>query len=176
MKKRIASFLLAFLMLIPLMTPAFPFHVHADGDDFRCPNCDSWLGDKDFCAECWFCEECEEICPDCGYCHACAVYDKELHCPECGEVCIDPDYGNEPHCESCLRCENCATLVETSDGYLCEDCIEDFEETEGNKFCEYCGVNVIYNDELGEDDDCADFRENDQLLFPGAGYGALRTL
>ena len=140
MKKRIVSLLLAVLMLLPFASSVIPFHVHADGDDFRCPNCDSWLGDKDFCAECWFCEECEDICSDCGYCKACAMED-ELHCPECGDACIAEEYGDVPHCVACNKCEECAELIETSEGLMCKECIEDRGDT--YVMCPHCGVNAI---------------------------------
>ncbi|MBQ7714268.1 MAG: hypothetical protein IJT70_00185, partial [Clostridia bacterium] len=110
MKKRFLALFFVFALLIPAVTAIIPFGANAeydlDEDDFRCRECGSYLGDKDFCAECWFCEDCVTVCDDCGYCTACAVEDG-LHCPECYESCIDEGYGDVPHCENCNKCEEC---------------------------------------------------------------------
>lgn len=74
---------------------------------------------------------------------------------------MDPSYGNVPHCVSCMKCENCADLTDTSNGPLCEDCLEDFQENGANKMCANCGVNVLYNEDLDEETEaCADCGEH----------------
>ena len=160
MKKRIASLFLAVIMLIPLATSVFPIHVHATG--LYCEGCGEWKDDSvNWCSNCYLCEDCVDgWCPDCANCYLCG-YELGLHCPECFESCVDPSYGNVPHCVSCMKCENCADLTDTSNGPLCEDCLEDFQENGANKMCANCGVNVLYNEDLDEETEaCADCGEH----------------
>ena len=160
MKKRIASLFLAAIMLIQLATSVFPIHVHATG--LYCEGCGEWKDDSvNWCSNCYLCEDCVDgWCPDCANCYLCG-YELGLHCPECFESCVDPSYGNVPHCVSCMKCENWADLTDTSNGPLCEDCLEDFQENGANKMCANCGVNVIYNEDLDEKTEaCADCGEH----------------
>ena len=160
MKKRIASLFLAVIMLMSLATSAFPIHVHAGG--LYCENCGEWKDDSvNWCCECYICEDClDGWCPDCANCYLCG-YELGLHCPECFESCVDPSYGDVPHCESCLKCENCADLTDTSMGTICEDCLEEFQENGANKMCANCDANVLYNEDLDEETDaCADCGEH----------------
>lgn len=160
MKKKIASLFLAVIMLITLATSVFPTHVHATG--LYCEGCGEWKDDSvNWCSNCYLCEDCVDgWCPDCANCYLCG-YELGLHCPECFESCVDPSYGNVPHCVSCMKCENCADLTDTSNGPLCEDCLEDFQENGANKMCANCGVNVLYNEDLDEvTEACADCGEH----------------
>ena len=154
MKKRLLSVLMILTMLIPAIAAVIPVGVSADydldEDDFRCRECGSFLGDKDFCAECWFCENCVTVCDDCGYCTACAVED-ELHCPECYSSCIDEGYGDVPHCENCHKCEECVSLYETANGVRCAECLEDLSET--YIMCPNCEVNPIGTELEGDVDE-----------------------
>lgn len=160
MKKKVLSVIMTLMLIVPVLTALLPLHVHADGA--YCPYCGEWKDDSvAICFNCYICEDCAEggICDDCLACKLCA-YELGFHCPECMESCVDESYGNVPHCVSCLKCENCAELTETSDGLYCEDCLKELSDNGANKMCAYCGVNVIYNEETGEDDDCAECGEH----------------
>ena len=146
-KKRAFSLLLAIIFLLPLASSAIPLHVHANG--WVCNNCGEWYEETpDLCFNCYVGECCADICEYCLACQLCA-YELGFHCPDCGETCVEPEFSDEPHCVDCNRCENCATLYETSDGLKCEECIAlDIEE--GFIMCPNCGVNPIGH-ELAED-------------------------
>ncbi len=155
MRKRLLSLLLAVVMMVSLMTAIQPEHVHADG--YKCGWCDTYYPEDEdvmICFNCYVCENCADICEECMACYLCAT-ELGFHCEECNESCVDEAYGNVPHCVMCMRCEFCVELKETSDGLMCEECIKENADNDGNTMCEHCGNNVIYNDEDGEDDDCA---------------------
>ena len=160
MKKRLFALLAALMLSVAAFSPVIPgteHRVHADG--FKCSWCDTFYPEDEdvlVCFNCFVCESCATggICEDCMACMLCA-YELGFHCPECMESCVDPAYGDVPHCVMCMRCENCVTLVETSDGIYCEECIQENADNGANKMCEHCGNNVIYNESEGVDDDCA---------------------
>ena len=158
MRKRVFTALLALAMVFTLLAPILPEgpgHVHADG--YKCGWCDTYYPEDEdvmICFNCYVCENCADICEECMACYLCAT-ELGFHCEECNESCVDEAYGDVPHCVMCMRCEFCVELKETSDGLMCEECIQENADNDGNTMCEHCGNNVIYNDEEGEDDDCA---------------------
>lgn len=75
----------------------------------RCPTCNgdtACPGCRENCGEC---EE-KDFCPECFYCEDCAIL-----CPDCGETCNQCE--TIPMCENCHVCENCSTM-------LCQGCHE----------------------------------------------------
>ena len=155
MKKRFFSMLMALVLLFPTFVAMIPIEVRADG--YYCQWCNTYYPEDEdvaICFNCYVCESCADICDECCACYLCAT-ELGFHCEECNESCVDEAYGAVPHCVMCMKCEFCVDLKETSDGLMCEDCIKENADNEANTMCEHCGNNVIYNDEEGEDDDCA---------------------
>lgn len=155
MKKRIFSMLMALMLLFPTFAALIPLEVHADG--YYCQWCDTYYPEDEdvaICFNCFVCESCADICDECCACYLCAT-ELGFHCEECNESCVDEAYGDVPHCVMCMKCESCVELKQTSDGLMCEECIQENADNDGNTMCEHCGNNVIFNDEEGEDDDCA---------------------
>lgn len=140
MKKKLLSLLILTALLIPALSPVATVHVHAYG--WVCDNCGEWYEETpDICFNCHAAECCADICE---YCLACMLCASELgfHCPGCGETCVDPEFNDAPHCEECNRCDNCVTLYETSQGLMCQECL-DLGEAEGLILCPNCEVNPI---------------------------------
>ncbi|MBR4767865.1 MAG: hypothetical protein IK088_02695 [Lachnospiraceae bacterium] len=153
MKKKVISWLLAVMVVEMALLPLFPQTVHAGA---KCPECGQWNEDE-YCPSCLKGECCDIICDSCGYCLEC-MFNANEHCPECAITCIGADYGNEPHCKECLKCENCVTLIETSNGLICEECL-DLGESEGRIMCPNCWVNCIGHELDVEGEDTYDVGE-----------------
>lgn len=148
-RRRVASVLLALVMLLSLM-PSLELPAHAFWDDyddgFDCPNCDHYHFGSEYMCDCLFCTI------DCNY--ECWV---ETHCNDCG-VC----FGDTPYwCEECLlnqeSCEDCGLCLEccrdNSEGGGCPDgetCVESAEWDE--HICQGCDGWVT--DKEDEDEFC----------------------
>ena len=118
-RRRVASVLLALVMLLSLM-PSLELPAHAFWDDyddgFDCPNCDHYHFGSEYMCDCLFCTI------DCNY--ECWV---ETHCNDCG-VC----FGDTPYwCETCYKCADCMEDTHCStcgkcyigeDDQLCGEC------------------------------------------------------
>ena len=121
----------------------------------HCPNCGTcYYIAESWCAECGFCEDCNDICDDCSVnlgfgllCWTCAE-DKESHCPGCGG-CY---FASGLWCEECMLCAECsehdqgcstdagAILCKecaTERGNHCPECAECYYDV--GSWCEECG-------------------------------------
>ena len=118
--------------------------------DTVCPGCHENCGEcesKDYCSECFYCEDCgERICTECGKaCFNCSSDDKfcvscgrcgecngETVCPGCCETCGECSTYDE--CDGCLYCENCVDYICENCGDTCTHCADEFE------FCNNCDL------------------------------------
>ena len=118
--------------------------------DTVCPSCHENCGEcesKDYCSECFYCEDCgERICTECGKaCFNCSSDDKfcvscgrcgecngETVCPGCCETCGECSTYDE--CDGCLYCENCVDYICENCGDTCTNCADEFE------FCNNCDL------------------------------------
>lgn len=124
-RRRVASVLLALVMLLSLM-PGLELPAHAFWDDYDtggdCPNCDHYHWGENLC-DCQFCTI------DCNY--DCWV---ETHCNDCG-VCL----GDTPYwCEECYKCAECMEDTHCSTCGLCLECCRDNSESGGCPDGETC--------------------------------------
>lgn len=140
-RRRVASVLLALVMLLSLM-PSLELPAHAFWDDyddgFDCPNCNHYHFGSEYMCDCLFCTI------DCNY--ECWV---ETHCNDCG-VC----FGDTPYwCETCYKCADCMEDTHCStcakcyigeDDQLCGECHKgpccSITICDSCGFCEDCGL------------------------------------
>ena len=172
-RRRVASVLLALVMLLSLM-PSLELPAHAFWDDyddgFDCPNCDHYHFGSEYMCDCLFCTidcnyECwvETHCNDCGVCfgdtpywcetcYKCADCMEDTHCSTCGKCYIGED---DQLCGECHKGSCCSITICDSCGF-CDDCAMDTEYAD--HFCEDCGLCFHDSDpcEDGCDQRCKD--------------------
>ena len=165
-RRRVASVLLALVMLLSLM-PSLELPAHAFWDDYDtggdCPNCDHYHWGENLC-DCQFCTidcnyDCwvETHCNDCGLC----LGDTPYWCAECcrdnsegggcpdGETCVESAEWDEHICQGC---DGWVTDKEDEDEF-CETCEMCKECCEGNSDCSegMCAMDTDYADHFCED-------------------------
>ena len=166
-RRRVASVLLALVMLLSLM-PSLELPAHAFWDDyddgFDCPNCDHYHFGSEYMCDCLFCTidcnyECwvETHCNDCGVCfgdtpywcetcYKCADCMEETHCSTCGKCYIGED---DQLCGECHKGPCCSITICDSCGF-CDDCANDDSDPMHCSLCNSCFGAV---DECVDDDD-----------------------
>lgn len=166
-RRRVASVLLALVMLLSLM-PSLELPAHAFWDDyddgFDCPNCDHYHFGSEYMCDCLFCTidcnyECwvETHCNDCGeclfntpnwcdQCYKCADCMEETHCSTCGKCYIGED---DQLCGECHKGPCCSITICDSCGF-CDDCANDDSDPMHCSLCNACFGSV---DECVDDDD-----------------------
>ena len=165
-RRRVASVLLALVMLLSLM-PGLELPAHAFWDDYDtggdCPNCDHYhwaenLCDCQFCTidcnyDCWV----ETHCNDCGLClgdtpywceecFKCADCMEDTHCSTCAKCYIGED---DQLCGECHKGPCCSITICDSCGF-CDDCANDDSDPMHCSLCDACFGAV---DECVDDDD-----------------------
>ena len=118
-RRRVASVLLALVMLLSLM-PSQELHTHAFWEDYDdgtdCIYCDHYHWGENMCDGCGFCTvDCNSDCF------------AEFHCNDCGECLF-----NTPNwCDQCYKCADCMEDTHCStcgkcyigeDDQLCGEC------------------------------------------------------
>ena len=166
-RRRVASVLLALVMLLSLM-PSLELPAHAFWDDyddgFDCPNCDHYHFGSEYMCDCLFCTidcnyECwvETHCNDCGVCfgdtpywcetcYKCADCMEDTHCSTCGKCYIGED---DQLCGECHKGSCCSITICDSCGF-CDDCANDDSDPMHCSLCNACFGSV---DECVDDDD-----------------------
>ena len=166
-RRRVASVLLALVMLLSLM-PSLELPAHAFWDDyddgFDCPNCDHYHFGSEYMCDCLFCTidcnyECwvETHCNDCGVCfgdtpywcetcYKCADCMEDTHCSTCGKCYIGED---DQLCGECHKGPCCSITICDSCGF-CDDCANDDSDPMHCSLCDSCFGAV---DECVDDDD-----------------------
>lgn len=166
-RRRVASVLLALVMLLSLM-PSLELPAHAFWDDyddgFDCPNCDHYHFGSEYMCDCLFCTidcnyECwvETHCNDCGVCfgdtpywcetcYKCADCMEDTHCSTCGKCYIGED---DQLCGECHKGPCCSITICDSCGF-CDDCANDDSDPMHCSLCNACFGSV---DECVDDDD-----------------------
>ena len=165
-RRRVASVLLALVMLLSLM-PSQELHTHAFWDDYDtggdCPNCDHYHWGENLC-DCQFCTidcnyDCwvETHCNDCGVClgdtpywceecYKCADCMEDTHCSTCGKCYIGED---DQLCGECYKGPCCSITICDTCGF-CDDCANDDSDPMHCSLCNSCFGSV---DECVDDDD-----------------------
>ena len=165
-RRRVASVLLALVMLLSLM-PGLELPAHAFWDDYDtggdCPNCDHYHWGENLC-DCQFCTidcnyDCwvETHCNDCGLClgdtpywcaecYKCADCMEDTHCSTCGKCYIGED---DQLCGECHKGPCCSITICDSCGF-CDDCANDDSDPMHCSLCNACFGSV---DECVDDDD-----------------------
>lgn len=166
-RRRVASVLLALVMLLSLM-PSLELPAHAFWDDyddgFDCPNCDHYHFGSEYMCDCLFCTidcnyECwvETHCNDCGVCfgdtpywcetcYKCADCMEDTHCSTCGKCYIGED---DQLCGECHKGSCCSITICDTCGF-CDDCANDDSDPMHCSLCNACFGSV---DECVDDDD-----------------------
>lgn len=166
-RRRVASVLLALVMLLSLM-PSLELPAHAFWDDyddgFDCPNCDHYHFGSEYMCDCLFCTidcnyECwvETHCNDCGVCfgdtpywceecYKCAECMEDTHCSTCAKCYIGED---DQLCGECHKGPCCSITICDSCGF-CDDCANDDSDPMHCSLCNACFGSV---DECVDDDD-----------------------
>ena len=166
-RRRVASVLLALVMLLSLM-PSLELPAHAFWDDyddgFDCPNCDHYHFGSEYMCDCLFCTidcnyECwvETHCNDCGVCfgdtpywceecYKCAECMEDTHCSTCAKCYIGED---DQLCGECHKGPCCSITICDSCGF-CDDCANDDSDPMHCSLCNACFGAV---DECVDDDD-----------------------
>ena len=166
-RRRVASVLLALVMLLSLM-PSLELPAHAFWDDyddgFDCPNCNHYHFGSEYMCDCLFCTidcnyECwvETHCNDCGVCfgdtpywcaecYKCADCMEDTHCSTCGKCYIGED---DQLCGECHKGPCCSITICDSCGF-CDDCANDDSDPMHCSLCNACFGSV---DECVDDDD-----------------------
>ena len=166
-RRRVASVLLALVMLLSLM-PSQELHTHAFWDDYDqgtdCIYCDHYHWGENMCDGCGFCtvdcnSDCfaEFHCNDCGeclfntpywcdQCYKCADCMEETHCSTCGKCYIGED---DQLCGECHKGPCCSITICDSCGF-CDDCANDDSDPMHCSLCNACFGSV---DECVDDDD-----------------------
>ena len=165
-RRRVASVLLALVMLLSLM-PGLELHTHAFWDDYDtggdCPNCDHYHWGENLC-DCQFCTidcnyDCwvETHCNDCGLClgdtpywceecYKCADCMEDTHCSTCAKCYIGED---DQLCGECHKGPCCSITICDTCGF-CDDCANDDSDPMHCSLCNACFGSV---DECVDDDD-----------------------
>ena len=165
-RRRVASVLLALVMLLSLM-PGLELPAHAFWDDYDtggdCPNCDHYHWGENLC-DCQFCTidcnyDCwvETHCNDCGLClgdtpywceecYKCADCMEDTHCSTCAKCYIGED---DQLCGECHKGPCCSITICDSCGF-CDDCANDDSDPMHCSLCNACFGSV---DECVDDDD-----------------------
>lgn len=165
-RRRVASVLLALVMLLSLM-PSMEIPAHAFWDDYDtggdCPNCDHYHWGENLC-DCQFCTidcnyDCwvETHCNDCGLClgdtpywceecYKCADCMEDTHCSTCAKCYIGED---DQLCGECHKGPCCSITICDSCGF-CDDCANDDSDPMHCSLCNACFGSV---DECVDDDD-----------------------
>ena len=165
-RRRVASVLLALVMLLSLM-PSLELPAHAFWDDYDtggdCPNCDHYHWGENLC-DCQFCTidcnyDCwvETHCNDCGVClgdtpywceecYKCAECMEDTHCSTCAKCYIGED---DQLCGECHKGSCCSITICDSCGF-CDDCANDDSDPMHCSLCNACFGSV---DECVDDDD-----------------------
>ena len=165
-RRRVASVLLALVMLLSLM-PGLELPAHAFWDDYDtggdCPNCDHYHWAEN-CCDCQFCTidcnyDCwvETHCNDCGLClgdtpywcdecYKCADCMEDTHCSTCAKCYIGED---DQLCGECHKGPCCSITICDSCGF-CDDCANDDSDPMHCSLCNACFGSV---DECVDDDD-----------------------
>ena len=165
-RRRVASVLLALVMLLSLM-PGLELPAHAFWDDYDtggdCPNCDHYHWGENLC-DCQFCTidcnyDCwvETHCNDCGLClgdtpywceecYKCADCMEDTHCSTCAKCYIGED---DQLCGECYKGPCCSITICDSCGF-CDDCANDDSDPMHCSLCNSCFGSV---DECVDDDD-----------------------
>lgn len=165
-RRRVASVLLALVMLLSLM-PGLELPAHAFWDDYDtggdCPNCDHYHWGENLC-DCQFCTidcnyDCwvETHCNDCGLClgdtpywceecYKCAECMEDTHCSTCAKCYIGED---DQLCGECHKGPCCSITICDSCGF-CDDCANDDSDPMHCSLCNSCFGAV---DECVDDDD-----------------------
>ena len=165
-RRRVASVLLALVMLLSLM-PSLELPAHAFWDDYDtggdCPNCDHYHWGENLC-DCQFCTidcnyDCwvETHCNDCGLClgdtpywceecFKCADCMEDTHCSTCAKCYIGED---DQLCGECHKGPCCSITICDSCGF-CDDCANDDSDPMHCSLCNACFGSV---DECVDDDD-----------------------
>ena len=166
-RRRVASVLLALVMLLSLM-PSLELPAHAFWDDyddgFDCPNCNHYHFGSEYMCDCLFCTidcnyECwvETHCNDCGVCfgdtpywcetcYKCADCMEDTHCSTCAKCYIGED---DQLCGECHKGPCCSITICDSCGF-CDDCANDDSDPMHCSLCNACFGAV---DECVDDDD-----------------------
>jgi len=166
-RRRVASVLLALVMLLSLM-PSMVVPTDAFWDDyddgFDCPNCDHYHFGSEYMCDCLFCTiecnyECwvETHCNDCGVCfgdtpywceecYKCAECMEDTHCSTCAKCYIGED---DQLCGECYKGPCCSITICDSCGF-CDDCANDDSDPMHCSLCNSCFGSV---DECVDDDD-----------------------
>lgn len=166
-RRRVASVLLALVMLLSLM-PSLELPAHAFWDDyddgFDCPNCNHYHFGSEYMCDCLFCTidcnyECwvETHCNDCGVCfgdtpywcetcYKCADCMEDTHCSTCGKCYIGED---DQLCGECHKGSCCSITICDTCGF-CDDCANDDSDPMHCSLCNACFGSV---DECVDDDD-----------------------
>lgn len=166
-RRRVASVLLALVMLLSLM-PSLELPAHAFWDDyddgFDCPNCNHYHFGSEYMCDCLFCTidcnyECwvETHCNDCGVCfgdtpywcetcYKCADCMEDTHCSTCAKCYIGED---DQLCGECHKGPCCSITICDSCGF-CDDCANDDSDPMHCSLCNACFGSV---DECVDDDD-----------------------
>ena len=165
-RRRVASVLLALVMLLSLM-PGLELPAHAFWDDYDtggdCPNCDHYHWGENLC-DCQFCTidcnyDCwvETHCNDCGVClgdtpywceecYKCADCMEDTHCSTCAKCYIGED---DQLCGECHKGPCCSITICDTCGF-CDDCANDDSDPMHCSLCNACFGSV---DECVDDDD-----------------------
>ena len=165
-RRRVASVLLALVMLLSLM-PGLELPAHAFWEDYDtggdCPNCDHYHWGENLC-DCQFCTidcnyDCwvETHCNDCGVClgdtpywceecYKCAECMEDTHCSTCAKCYIGED---DQLCGECHKGPCCSITICDSCGF-CDDCANDDSDPMHCSLCNACFGSV---DECVDDDD-----------------------
>lgn len=166
-RRRVASVLLALVMLLSLM-PGLELPAHAFWDDYDqgtdCIYCDHYHWAENMCDGCGFCtvdcnSDCfaEFHCNDCGeclfntpnwcdQCYKCADCMEETHCSTCGKCYIGED---DQLCGECYK-GPCCSITICEDCGFCDDCANDDSDPMHCSLCNACFGSV---DECVDDDD-----------------------
>ena len=166
-RRRVASVLLALVMLLSLM-PSMEVPTHAFWEDYDqgtdCIYCDHYHWGENMCDGCGFCtvdcnSDCfvEFHCNDCGeclfntvywcdQCYKCADCMEETHCSTCGKCYIGED---DQLCGECYKGPCCSITICDTCGF-CDDCANDDSDPMHCSLCDSCFGSV---DECVDDDD-----------------------
>ena len=166
-RRRVASVLLALVMLLSLM-PSLELPAHAFWKDYDqgtdCIYCDHYHWGENMCDGCGFCtvdcnSDCfaEFHCNDCGeclfnttywcdQCYKCADCMEETHCSTCGKCYIGED---DQLCGECYKGPCCSITICDSCSF-CDDCANDDSDPMHCSLCNSCFGSV---DECVDDDD-----------------------
>ena len=166
-RRRVASVLLALVMLLSLM-PGLELPAHAFWEDYDqgtdCIYCDHYHWGENMCDGCGFCtvdcnSDCfaEFHCNDCGeclfntpywcdQCYKCADCMEETHCSTCGKCYIGED---DQLCGECHKGPCCSITICDTCGF-CDDCANDDSDPMHCSLCNACFGSV---DECVDDDD-----------------------